>query len=83
MGSKMGQYSKGVQQFLFSTKIGCVLFWDRILCNFESFSRFSLLGIGQMLHNLGMTFDGRHHSGLDDSINIARIALELIKVSQY
>jgi inhibitor of KinA sporulation pathway (predicted exonuclease) len=34
-----------------------------------------------MLQNLGLIFDGRHHSGLDDSINIARIALELMKVS--
>jgi inhibitor of KinA sporulation pathway (predicted exonuclease) len=33
-----------------------------------------------MLHNLGLTFVGHHHSGLDDSINIARIALELMKV---
>jgi len=33
-----------------------------------------------MLQNLGLIFDGRHHSGLDDSINIARIALELMKV---
>lgn len=33
-----------------------------------------------MLKSLGLVFDGRHHSGLDDSINIARIALELMKV---
>jgi inhibitor of KinA sporulation pathway (predicted exonuclease) len=33
-----------------------------------------------MLQSLGLTFDGRHHSGLDDSFNIARIALELMKV---
>jgi inhibitor of KinA sporulation pathway (predicted exonuclease) len=33
-----------------------------------------------MLQSLGLVFDGRHHSGLDDSINIARIALELMKV---
>ena len=38
------------------------------------------LGIEKMLLNLGLTFDGRRHSGLDDSINIARIALALIKV---
>ena len=37
-------------------------------------------GITKMLQSLGLSFDGRHHSGLDDSINIARIALELIKV---
>lgn len=45
--------------------------WIDLLCS---------IGIGKMLHSLGMSFDGRHHSGLDDSINIARIALELIKV---
>ena len=33
-----------------------------------------------MLHSVGLTFDGQPHSGLDDAINIARIALELIKV---
>lgn len=33
-----------------------------------------------MLQMVGLTFDGRSHSGLDDSINIARIVLELIKV---
>jgi inhibitor of KinA sporulation pathway (predicted exonuclease) len=33
-----------------------------------------------MLQSLGLIFDGRNHSGLDDSINIARIALELMKV---
>ena len=33
-----------------------------------------------MLQCLGLVFDGRHHSGLDDSVNIARITIELIKV---
>ena len=33
-----------------------------------------------MLQCVGLTFDGQPHSGLDDSINIARIALELIEV---
>lgn len=33
-----------------------------------------------MLNKLGLNFDGRPHSGLDDSINIARIAIELLKV---
>ena len=38
------------------------------------------VGIEKMLKSLGLIFNGRHHSGLDDSINIARIILELIKV---
>jgi inhibitor of KinA sporulation pathway (predicted exonuclease) len=33
-----------------------------------------------MLGKLGLSFDGRRHSGLDDAINIARIAVELLKV---
>lgn len=50
---------------------------NRIHSHYE---RSILLGIGKMLQMLGLTFDGRSHSGLDDSINIARIALELIQV---
>ncbi|XP_039544017.1 3'-5' exoribonuclease 1 isoform X2 [Pimephales promelas] len=32
-----------------------------------------------MLENLGMQYDGRPHSGLDDSRNIARIAIHMLK----
>ncbi|XP_071287779.1 3'-5' exoribonuclease 1-like isoform X2 [Agelaius tricolor] len=32
-----------------------------------------------MLENLGMTYDGRPHSGLDDSKNIARIAIRMLQ----
>jgi len=39
-----------------------------------------LIGIDKMLGKLGLSFDGRRHSGLDDAINIARIAVELLKV---
>ena len=39
-----------------------------------------LVGVSAMLQSVGLTFDGQPHSGLDDSINIARIALELIEV---
>jgi len=42
--------------------------------------RFELLGIIKMLEKLGLTFDGRHHSGLADATNIARVAIELLKV---
>lgn len=38
------------------------------------------LGINNMLQNLGLTFEGRPHSGLDDANNIACIAVALIKV---
>lgn len=32
-----------------------------------------------MLENLGMEYDGRPHCGLDDSRNIARIAIHMLK----
>ncbi|NXB81112.1 ERI1 exoribonuclease, partial [Donacobius atricapilla] len=32
-----------------------------------------------MLENLGMNYDGRPHSGLDDSKNIARIAIRMLQ----
>jgi len=33
----------------------------------------------EMLNILGLRVEGRHHSGVDDSINIARICLQLMK----
>jgi inhibitor of KinA sporulation pathway (predicted exonuclease) len=33
----------------------------------------------KILESFGLTFIGRQHSGLDDSINIGNITLELIK----
>ncbi|CAF4488580.1 unnamed protein product [Rotaria sp. Silwood2] len=53
--------------------------WINIRKEFANFYSVQRCGIGKMLESLGLIFDGRHHSGLDDSINIARIALELIK----
>ena len=41
---------------------------------------FGFIGINKMLGKLGLSFDGRPHSGLDDAMNIARIGLELLKV---
>ena len=32
-----------------------------------------------MLENLGLTFEGREHSGIDDTKNIARVIVQLIK----
>lgn len=32
-----------------------------------------------MLQILGMQFEGRPHSGIDDTRNIARIAIQLLK----
>lgn len=36
-------------------------------------------GMGSMLHHLRLTLDGRHHSGIDDSRNIAKILHELAR----
>ncbi|NXR13672.1 ERI1 exoribonuclease, partial [Semnornis frantzii] len=35
-----------------------------------------------MLEKLGMNYDGRPHSGLDDSKNIARIAVRIMHAGQ-
>lgn len=45
-------------------------------CNFYHCGRG---GIEVMLKNLGMKFEGSPHSGIDDAMNIARIAIKLMK----
>lgn len=45
-------------------------------------SRGRLLPMPDMLSSLGLALEGRHHSGLDDSRNIARIAKELCRRSR-
>lgn len=48
-----------------------------------SFSRFFNAGesrkLRQMLHQLGMEFEGREHCGMDDAYNIARVAVKLMQ----
>ncbi|CAM4920348.1 unnamed protein product [Rotaria socialis] len=53
--------------------------WINVRKEFASFYSVQRCGITKMLKSVGLVFDGRHHSGLDDSVNIARIALELMK----
>lgn len=36
-------------------------------------------GVARMLHELGMEFEGREHSGIDDTRNIARIAVKMLE----
>jgi ERI1 exoribonuclease 3 len=36
-------------------------------------------GMAGMLPALNLKLEGKHHSGIDDSKNIAKIALELLK----
>ena len=37
-------------------------------------------GMPHMLKTVGLELEGRHHSGIDDTINIARIVIECLKV---
>ncbi|CAF1406728.1 unnamed protein product [Rotaria sordida] len=53
--------------------------WINIRKEFAKFYPVRRCGIEKMLNNLGLSFDGRRHSGIDDAINIARITLELMK----
>ncbi|CAF0825450.1 unnamed protein product [Adineta ricciae] len=53
--------------------------WINVRKEFSNFYSVQRCGISRMLQSLGLVFDGRHHSGLDDSVNIARITIELIK----
>ncbi|UJR21459.1 hypothetical protein I4U23_024544 [Adineta vaga] len=45
----------------------------------KRFAQFYSIRIVRMLEYLNLSFDGHRHSGLDDSINIARIAVQLLK----
>lgn len=47
--------------------------WFRLMFNKESGA-----GVQQALEILGMKFEGRQHSGLDDAINIGRILCRMI-----
>lgn len=40
---------------------------------------YSNLGMTDVLETLGLTLEGRHHSGIDDAKNISRIVAELYK----
>lgn len=56
---------------------------DRVVCDLLIFSfhiLFFLIGINKMLGKLGLSFEGRPHSGLDDATNITQIVIALLKV---
>ena len=36
-------------------------------------------GMTDMLDSLGLELEGRHHSGIDDTLNIARVVVELLQ----
>ncbi|RKO87914.1 ribonuclease H-like domain-containing protein, partial [Blyttiomyces helicus] len=48
----------------------------RLYCDFYHRDRANLVG---MLRGLGMEFEGREHSGIDDSRNVARILTRMMK----
>jgi inhibitor of KinA sporulation pathway (predicted exonuclease)/RNA:NAD 2'-phosphotransferase (TPT1/KptA family) len=54
--------------------------WINIKRPFGTYSKTSgRTGMAGMLHHMGMELVGHHHSGIDDSHNISRIAVQLIK----
>ena len=54
--------------------------WVNIRKGFADFYGFRRSGVESMLRKLGFQFEGQPHSGLDDATNIARIAVQMIKV---
>ncbi len=49
-----------------------------IKAEFEYFYKKKAGGMGGMLNFLGLRLEGRHHSGIDDTKNIAKILLKII-----
>ncbi len=56
--------------------------WINIKSYFEATMRKRGSGMASMLQDLNLQLDGRHHSGIDDTRNIAKILRELIKRSE-
>lgn len=53
--------------------------WLNIKREFEEFYKREARGLAGMVQALGMRFEGRPHSGLDDSINTARVWARMIR----
>ncbi|XP_076034444.1 3'-5' exoribonuclease 1-like [Oratosquilla oratoria] len=53
--------------------------WINIRKSYSNFYNTKRLSLQDMLAEMGMRFEGRPHSGLDDTRNIARIVIQLIK----
>jgi len=47
--------------------------WINVKKSYHKTKRIFPRSLGAMLSGLGLTFEGRQHSGIDDSVNIARI----------
>jgi inhibitor of KinA sporulation pathway (predicted exonuclease) len=55
-------------------------YWSNVKISFSSCLKYTgLYGMEQMLDLLNLKLDGHHHSGIDDSRNIAKICQELVK----
>ena len=46
---------------------------------FGSFYQIKSGNLATMLGHLGMKFEGREHCGLDDAMNIARVAVQMVQ----
>jgi len=53
--------------------------WMNIKKVFAKIMKCRVYGMAGMLEKLNLTLDGRHHSGIDDTKNIAKILRELLK----
>merc|ERR1711953_861176 len=53
--------------------------WLNIKKEFRNFYKTNPKGMISMLNLLGMELEGRHHSGIDDCHNIARICVKLLE----
>jgi inhibitor of KinA sporulation pathway (predicted exonuclease) len=45
---------------------------------YEYFYKTKAFGMDKMLQNLGLTLDGKHHSGIDDTRNISKILIKMV-----
>lgn len=57
--------------------------WINIKKVFENFYQQKSISMVNMLKVLHLTLEGRHHSGLDDSLNISKIAIKMMKDGFY
>lgn len=53
--------------------------WLDVRKMFSSFFRVRSGNLSSMLESLGLVFEGREHSGIDDTKNIVRVLVQLIK----
>lgn len=53
--------------------------WINVRKSFSNFYNTKKMCLKDMLSHLGMVFQGQPHSGLDDSKNIARVAIRLLR----